>query len=514
MLRRLRSEQRKPLADLARLAHYSKGYLSKIENGAQSATLPLARRLEDALGAPPGALTALVPAVSPHHGNPVAHGLFPEAQLWTDLRGFSPGSEPVDPAAVLEEFLRLLGVPGERMPAGLQARSPCTGTVWQTGAPWSYWTTPPTRTRSAPCCPAAPAAWRSSPAVARRAELCGHLPIAVAPAARRLQTRPAWSVAEPAARLESAPRRLAQLTAGNSAVEAVLELSYRSLPAAQQRFFRLPALHPGPDLTAHSAAGCYRFHDLVRLYAGGRARAEDGEEQCDAAVQRLLEWYRVAVEAARSRIGSWQLMRTPDRHTAPPEPGDGHAAPVPALPSPAVPPAALPHLPDGPAALGWMEEERPNLLAAVEKTARRERHELTQHLATGLQPLLALRQYRTDSFRVLDRLRTASRHSGSPAGESEALCHLGSIYLGIADCRAAQECYGQALDACPRAGEPLIRAAALNGLAVTQWAFGRYRHSEEHLLRALACAGTATPGSSRRRYGTPWGWCTGSWAGS
>ncbi|MFF4218276.1 hypothetical protein [Streptomyces nondiastaticus] len=54
---------------------------------------------------------------------------------------------------------------------------------------------------------------------------------------------------------------------------------------------------------------------------------------------------------------------------------------------------------------------------------------------------------------MLDRLRTASRHSGSPAGESEALCHLGSIYLGIADCRAAQECYGQALDACHRAGE-------------------------------------------------------------
>ncbi|MEV5379038.1 hypothetical protein AB0L26_24140 [Streptomyces nondiastaticus] len=353
--------------------------------------------------------------MSPHHGNPVARGLFPEARLWTDLRGFSPGSEPVDPAAVLEELLRLLGVPGERMPAGLQARSAlyrdrpagrralvvldnaahedqvrpllpgsagCLALVTSRRPPPGLEGARPLRLRTFAPHESLDLLGRlvdrervaAEPgAVARRAELCGHLPIAVALAARRLQTRPAWSVAEPAARLESAPRRLAQLTAGNSAVEAVFELSYRSLPAAQQRFFRLLALHPGPDLTAHSAAGHYRFHDLVRLYAGGRARAEDGEEQCAAVVQRLLEWYRVAVEAARSRIGSWQLMRTPDRHTAPPEPGDGHAAPVPAPPSPAVPPAvspaALPHLSDGPAALGWMEEERPNLLAAVEETA-------------------------------------------------------------------------------------------------------------------------------------------------
>ncbi|MGK5544802.1 ATP-binding protein [Streptomyces sp. URMC 127] len=636
-LRRLRAEQRRSLADVARLAHYSKGYLSKVENGAQSATLPLARRLEAALGTAPGALTALVPADSApraENGHPgrgchqlpmdimeftgreaelaelveaagtaeacevpsdrapaatapavvvvegmagvgktrlavhaahrlVARGLFPDAQLWTDLRGFSPDGEPADPSAVLEEFLRLLGVPGERMPEDVQARAALYRdrlagrralVVLDNAAHEEQ--VRPLLPGSATCLVlvtsrrplaglegarplrlAAFAPYESlglltrlvgrervaaePGASARLAELCGHLPIAVALAARRLQTRPAWPVAGLAERLESAPRRLSQLAAGTSAVEAVFDLSYRALPAVRQRFFRLLALHPGPDVTAYSAAALtgttaelardvlealldehllqqhtadrYRFHDLVRLYAGERARAEDGEEQCSAAVQRLLEWYRRAVEAARARVGPWQLMRTPDGRAAAPEPGDGRAAAVPALPpasasasasAPAV--APLPRLADGPAALSWMEEERLNLVAAVEEAARRGRHELTQHFATGLQPLLALRQYRTDSFRVLDRLRAASRRSGSRAGEAEALCHLGSIYLGVSDCRTAQECYERALAVCPGAGAPRIEAAALNGLGVTQWAFGHYRRSEEHLLRALA----------------------------
>lgn len=59
-LRRRRLEADLSLADLAKMVHYDKSYLSKIENGLKTASIDLARRCDAALGAD-GALAALVP---------------------------------------------------------------------------------------------------------------------------------------------------------------------------------------------------------------------------------------------------------------------------------------------------------------------------------------------------------------------------------------------------------------------------------------------------------------------
>jgi WD40 repeat protein/transcriptional regulator with XRE-family HTH domain len=61
-LRRARAERGLSLSALARLVHYSKGYLSKIENGGKPPTADLARRCDEALRAG-GALSRLVPGV-------------------------------------------------------------------------------------------------------------------------------------------------------------------------------------------------------------------------------------------------------------------------------------------------------------------------------------------------------------------------------------------------------------------------------------------------------------------
>lgn len=63
-MRRLRSERELSLAGLSRLVHYSKGYLSKIENGDKPVTPDVARRCDEALAAD-GALLALVTPVEP-----------------------------------------------------------------------------------------------------------------------------------------------------------------------------------------------------------------------------------------------------------------------------------------------------------------------------------------------------------------------------------------------------------------------------------------------------------------
>src|SRR2546423_2773711 len=47
---------------------------------------------------------------------------FPDGQLWADLHGYGP-LRPAEPARVLEQFLRALGVPGAEIPADADARS-------------------------------------------------------------------------------------------------------------------------------------------------------------------------------------------------------------------------------------------------------------------------------------------------------------------------------------------------------------------------------------------------------
>ncbi|MEU9027225.1 helix-turn-helix domain-containing protein [Streptomyces sp. NPDC048383] len=86
-LRRIRTERGLSLSGLARLMHYSKGYLSKIENGTKPPTADLAQRCDEALGAG-GALARLVPDPVPPARRPEAE---PAACPYRGLAAFGPG---------------------------------------------------------------------------------------------------------------------------------------------------------------------------------------------------------------------------------------------------------------------------------------------------------------------------------------------------------------------------------------------------------------------------------------
>jgi DNA-binding SARP family transcriptional activator len=167
-------------------------------------------------------------------------------------------------------------------------------------------------------------------AVEQIAGLCACLPLALAVAAARAEARPGFPLAALAAELADSAGRLDSLDAGDPAasVRAVFSWSTRQLSADAARMFGLLGLHPGPDISVLAAAslaavdmpearrllselarvhliaehlpGRYAFHDLLRAYASDQAHVRDDQDERNAAVGRVLDYYlHTAAGAAR-----------------------------------------------------------------------------------------------------------------------------------------------------------------------------------------------------------------------
>ncbi|EFL30408.1 tetratricopeptide TPR-2 repeat-containing protein [Streptomyces viridochromogenes DSM 40736] len=173
-------------------------------------------------------------------------------------------------------------------------------------------------------------------------ELCGHLPLALRVAANWAATRTSWSLRRLADRLADEDRRLDALSAGDLRVNSAFALSYSRLAPEAARMFRLLSLVPGGDFGVPPAAVLagvslpeaedlleelleagllltarqdrYRLHDLLRLYAASRHRAEDGTEGSLAARSRLRHWLLDTAVLA----GRWY---EPDYGMPPADPG-------------------------------------------------------------------------------------------------------------------------------------------------------------------------------------------------
>ncbi|WP_462203913.1 NB-ARC domain-containing protein, partial [Frankia sp. CcWB3] len=145
------------------------------------------------------------------------------------------------------------------------------------------------------------------PALARVAELCGYLPLALCVAGAGLASRPHWSPAALATRLGDERIRLNVLAIGDLDVRASLLVGYQEAAPAAQRAFRLLGLAPAPDFALWSASALlgvppaeaeqaleqlthihllgarassgssirYGFHDLLRVMARELLATED-----------------------------------------------------------------------------------------------------------------------------------------------------------------------------------------------------------------------------------------------
>jgi DNA-binding SARP family transcriptional activator len=304
-------------------------------------------------------------ALALHWAHQVA-GRFADGQLYVNLRGFDPSGVPMAAAEAVRGLLDALGVPPDRIPLLPEAQAGLYRSLLADRKMLIVLDNARDEQQARPLLPASPASLvivtsrnqlgglaaadqarllsldvlghdeavqmltarigtarvaAEPAAVEEIAALCGRLPLALAVAAARAETRPGFSLAALAAELRDQAGRLDALDAGDPAasVRAVFSWSYRQLSAEAARMFRLLGLHSGPDISAPAAAslaavdksraryllavltrahlvaehvpGRYALHDLMRVYASDQARDTDSEPERAAAVGRVLDHY-------------------------------------------------------------------------------------------------------------------------------------------------------------------------------------------------------------------------------
>lgn len=263
------------------------------------------------------------------------------------------------------------------------------------------------------------------------ARLCARLPLALRIAAERAAARPRMPMVDLIENLRDESQLWDALSAEDDdeadAVRAVFAWSYRALPEDVARTFRLLGLHPGPDFSSEAAAaltaapldaarrrldalvGAYlveqvgpdrfQFHDLLRTYALGQARALDTYEVQDEALRRCLEWY---LHSANNCVSALSGNDPAVKRLTFPLPGEN---------------VRPQHFSGGSEAAAWFEQERANLTAGVQAAARQRQWQLAWQIPASL--CLAYTQHECfdDWFTSSSIGLKAARLSGDSTGE-------------------------------------------------------------------------------------------------
>jgi tetratricopeptide (TPR) repeat protein/transcriptional regulator with XRE-family HTH domain len=457
---------------------------------------------------------------------------FPDGQLYLNLRGYDP-QQPVPAADALARLLTGLGLPGEEVPpepderaarfrtevAGrrmlmvldnaasveqvrpllpgtascavlVTSRDSLAGLVAVDGARRVHLDLLPLPDAVALLRALVGARADAEPdAAAALAGQCARLPLALRVAAELAAARPAVPLAELAAELADRQRRLDRLTAGgdpHGTVRTVFSWSYRHLPAAAARLFRLAGLHPGPDFDAAAAAalagipdvrpeldllarahllqpagtGRYAMHDLLRAYAVDRAAADDPVAEQRAALTRLFDHYLGTAAAAMSVL----------------HPGEAEHRPR--VPAPVGAPAGTD------AARTWLDEEL-QTLAAVAAATEHGWPEHTVALAATLFRFFDGGGHATVALTLHGQAQRAASRLGDDLGEARAWYGLGMACFRLSRFDIAAEHLERALGLSRRAGDGAGEVRALNVLASVHRIGGRHEQADRCLERAL-----------------------------
>jgi tetratricopeptide (TPR) repeat protein len=337
----------------------------------------------------------------------------------------------------------------------------------------------------------------AAPHVARELiELCERLPLAVCVAGARLAARSKWPISEMVEAMTVERGRLAALRMEDDmAVRGALDISYRGLPAEVARVYRLMSLFPGTHFDSGVAAataavpraeakrllglltdanllddaseGQVRFHDLTRLHAREVADLHESAAARDEAVRRMLDWFLATA-------GSASLTVTPYRR------GTDLVLDI------RYEPAEPLRFASASTALGWLDRELPNVLAAARLAAGTRQWSVAWQLADAMWPVF-LHRGRSAERLEFDALGLrAAREGGEALGEAKMLYRLGTALINAGRLDQAEDYIGQALGAWRRLGRRDRVAGSLRRLGYLAMARGRPEDAADWFRQALA----------------------------
>jgi tetratricopeptide (TPR) repeat protein len=439
---------------------------------------------------------------------------FPNGQLYIDLCGSSE-AEPVTSEEALEWFLLALGVTADRMPSELPRRQALYRSVTAGLSLVVLLDNAMSAAQVRPLLPSSPGTVAvvtsrlrltglamdgarfvevdpmdvtgsmellgravddprvaEEPEAARElAHLCGGLPIALSMVGARLSTHPRRTLSSEAATLRSEQRRLSALVVGeDSSVEAVFDLSYRGLPTAAARVYRLCSLHQGIEFGRALAAAAvgeavddvedlldtlvdsnllievgdrrFRFHDLLRLHAQQLADWEESPADRSEAVRRMVEYYLDTLVSA-------DLVLHPHRRRLGPRyERDLSGGPF----------------ADDRDALRWLETERANLNWSLSSAQAHGWDDLVWEFCEALWGFFLHSRHYDHWIRVHASGIAAAHRCGSPLVEARLRSQLGFAYAKLHRYDDAITENRQALSLAEAVGDDRTIATALSQL--------------------------------------------------
>jgi tetratricopeptide (TPR) repeat protein/transcriptional regulator with XRE-family HTH domain len=366
--------------------------------------------------------------------------------------------------------------------------------------------------------------------VAELVALCARLPLALAITAARAALHPVFPLASLVAGLRDIRQRLDWLDSGDQAadIRAVFSWSYRLLGEPAARMFRLLGAHPGPDISATTAAslaavsrpearaalsdltranllqepapGRFALHDLLHAYAADLS----DEDERRSAIRRVLDHYLHTARAAVPLVypGACQITALL------PGPGD---------------PAE--RFSDQEQARAWLQAEYPALLAAAaaaadsgfdthawqlpavlrehfdrrgyyadwaecQRLALAAADRLGDHAAQALahrllgQALIRLRRLDDAHCHLQEALKLELR-LGDQAGQGSCHFQIAGIFASLDDFSQALSHHRQSLRLWRAAGDLTGQAHALNAVGWDNAQLGNYQRALSYCGKAL-----------------------------
>lgn len=464
---------------------------------------------------------------------------FPDGQLYVNLRGYD-SRPPATANQVLDEFLRALGVSGDRMPQDADAKASLYRSLLAGRRMLVVLDNAATPEQVRPLLPNEPACLvlvtsrsrlsglvardgahrisldllvadeacallrdvighdrtdREKQATAELAHRCAYLPLALRIAAERVASHDHLTIADLVQELAIEHHRLDVLTADDdedTAVRTVFSWSYHALADDTRQAFRLLGLHPGPSIslaaaTALTGATTGATRQRLDALAGVHLLTQTGPDRYQ--LHDLLHTYaadRAACDepdeprqAATQRLFDWYLHTA---HSALRASYSRH----PDLPIDPPPAGCQPlGFTDRDHVLSWFVAEHANLMAVLRHAPSVGQHTIGWQLPLAMDAYLTTNHPTADGITVHQLALTAAQRAGPQFGRRWIFLHLGESYLKIRRYNEALVCLQRGLEVARQGADKFTEGTALLDLAYANNELGHYADAAAHSRQAL-----------------------------